>query len=175
MVISEDREVCKTAQTLTNLQLSLIQLSSFSSLDFHLPGSSYSQKSRLVSVGLSLIDSFVHASVLRLLRQSSPLPRFHRFHNCHQHNDTVAVATMSVSLFSLSHTHTRTQTHFGSSPHFTGCFKFCKFSSVFSGRLLYIFFSFFIYFLLLREEHQSNPWSTFFSSLCLFIIFYQSQ
>lgn len=73
---------------------------------------------------LGLIDSFVHAPVLKLLRQPSPLPRFHRFHNCHQHNDTVAVATVSLFSLSLARTHkerkkntharTHTRTHFGS-------------------------------------------------------------
>lgn len=63
----------------------------------------------LKCAGLGLIDRFVHAPVLKPLRQSSPLPRFHRFHNCHQHNDTVAVATVFLCVsFSLSHAHIHT-------------------------------------------------------------------
>lgn len=61
-----------------------------------------SASSHLKIVGLSvMVDRFTHAhhqcSGFGLLLSSSPTP-FSSFHNCHQHNYTVAVATVGAPL-----------------------------------------------------------------------------
>lgn len=61
--------------------------------------------------GRAVNHGLVQAPVVKISSQSAaPLPRFQRFHNCHQHNDTVAVATVSLclSVSVLSHTLTET-------------------------------------------------------------------
>lgn len=90
-----------------------------------------------MQIDLGLIDSFVHAPVLQLFcANPSPLPLFHRFHNCHQHNDTVAVATVSLFFLSLTHTHKEKDAHSLDLRGLPRLLLFCKF---FSPSSLYIY------------------------------------